>query len=64
MRMCRTRVKTQQGIVANEYSQETETVAVEDYLAGELISPIKHEYLGLLYAMAVRGSCTIASQLT
>jgi Uma2 family endonuclease len=28
-------------------------VSVEDYLAGELISPIKHEYLGgVLYAMA------------
>ena len=28
-------------------------IAVEDYLAGELISPIKHEYLGgVVYAMA------------
>jgi Uma2 family endonuclease len=28
-------------------------IAVEDYLAGELVSPIKHEYLGgVLYAMA------------
>jgi Uma2 family endonuclease len=28
-------------------------VSVEDYLAGELVSPIKHEYLGgVIYAMA------------
>ena len=28
-------------------------ISVEDYLAGELISPIKHEYLGgFVYAMA------------
>ncbi|MBL8794191.1 MAG: Uma2 family endonuclease [Planctomycetia bacterium] len=28
-------------------------IAVEDYLAGELVSPIKHEYLGgVVYAMA------------
>jgi len=28
-------------------------VSIEDYLAGELISPIKHEYLGgVIYAMA------------
>ena len=28
-------------------------VSVEDYLAGELVSPIKHEYLGgVVYAMA------------
>src|SRR5256884_7063865 len=28
-------------------------VSVEDYLAGELISPVKHEYLGgVVYAMA------------
>ena len=28
-------------------------IAVEEYLAGELISPIKHEYLGgVVYAMA------------
>lgn len=28
-------------------------ISVEDYLAGELISPIKHEYLGgVIYAMA------------
>src|ERR1700733_216240 len=28
-------------------------VSVEDYLAGELISPVKHEYLGgMVYAMA------------
>jgi Uma2 family endonuclease len=28
-------------------------VAIEDYLAGELVSPIKHEYLGgVVYAMA------------
>lgn len=28
-------------------------VSIEDYLAGELVSPIKHEYLGgLVYAMA------------
>src|SRR5690349_14374660 len=30
-----------------------ELVSVEDYLEGELISPIKHEYLGgVVYAMA------------
>lgn len=28
-------------------------VSVEDYLAGELVSPVKHEYLGgMVYAMA------------
>ena len=28
-------------------------ISVEDYLEGELISPIKHEYLGgVVYAMA------------
>src|SRR5436190_9458766 len=28
-------------------------VSVEDYLAGELVSPVKHEYLGgVVYAMA------------
>jgi len=28
-------------------------VSVDDYLSGELISPIKHEYLGgVIYAMA------------
>src|SRR5438094_6885 len=28
-------------------------VPVEDYLAGELVSPVKHEYLGgVIYAMA------------
>src|SRR5438105_11609511 len=28
-------------------------ISVEDYLAGELVSPIKHEYLGgFVYAMA------------
>src|SRR5713226_8672303 len=28
-------------------------ISVEDYLAGELVSPIKHEYLGgVVYAMA------------
>jgi hypothetical protein len=28
-------------------------ISVEDYLAGELVSPINHEYLGgLVYAMA------------
>ena len=28
-------------------------IAVEDYLAGERISPVKHEYLaGVVYAMA------------
>lgn len=28
-------------------------VSVEDYLAAELVSPIKHEYLGgVLYALA------------
>ena len=36
-------------------------VSVEDYLKGELISPVKHEYLGgVVYAMAgLRGICTI-----
>ena len=28
-------------------------VSVDDYLAGELVSPVKHEYLaGVVYAMA------------
>ncbi len=28
-------------------------ISVEDYLAGELVSPVKHEYLGgVVYAMA------------
>ena len=28
-------------------------ISVEDYLAGELVSPIKHEFLGgVVYAMA------------
>ena len=34
-------------------AKKIERVAVQDYLAGELISPIKHEYLGgVVYAMA------------
>jgi len=34
-------------------SKKLELVSVEDYLAAELISPIKHEYLGgVVYAMA------------
>ena len=33
--------------------RKLELVSVEDYLAGELESPIKHEYLGgYIYAMA------------
>jgi Uma2 family endonuclease len=34
-------------------AKKLELLSVEDYLAGELISPIKHEYLaGIVYAMA------------
>jgi Uma2 family endonuclease len=34
-------------------AQKLALIAVEDYLAGELVSPIKHEYLGgFVYAMA------------
>src|SRR5580704_12562062 len=34
-------------------ARKLHVVTVEDYLAGELISPIKHEYLGgVIYAMA------------
>jgi Uma2 family endonuclease len=34
-------------------AKKLDLVTVDDYLAGELISPIKHEYLGgILYAMA------------
>jgi len=34
-------------------AQKLDLISVEDYLAGELISPIKHEYLGgFVYAMA------------
>jgi Uma2 family endonuclease len=34
-------------------AEKLNLVSVEDYLAGELISPIKHEYLGgVVYAMA------------
>ena len=34
-------------------AQKLNLVSVEDYLAGELVSPIKHEYLGgFVYAMA------------
>jgi hypothetical protein len=34
-------------------AQKLNLVSVEDYLAGELRSPIKHEYLGgVVYAMA------------
>lgn len=33
--------------------ERTNPVSVEDYLAGELVSTVKHEYLGgLVYAMA------------
>lgn len=33
--------------------KQLNTVSVEDYLAGELVSPVKHEYLGgFVYAMA------------
>src|SRR5439155_3181988 len=34
-------------------AKKLELIPVEDYLAGELVSPIKHEYLGgVVYAMA------------
>jgi Uma2 family endonuclease len=34
-------------------AQKLNLISVEDYLAGELVSPIKHEYLGgFVYAMA------------
>lgn len=34
-------------------AQKLNLISVEDYLAGELVSPVKHEYLGgLAYAMA------------
>lgn len=34
-------------------AQKLNLISVEDYLAGELVSPIKHEYLGgIVYAMA------------
>src|SRR5207237_6192599 len=34
-------------------AKKLKLVSVEDYFAGELISPIKHEYLGgVVYAMA------------
>lgn len=34
-------------------AKKLEPVSVEDYLAGELVSPVKHEYLGgIVYAMA------------
>jgi Uma2 family endonuclease len=34
-------------------AQKLNLISVEDYLAGELVSPIKHEYLGgVVYAMA------------
>src|SRR5262249_6108241 len=34
-------------------AKKLDLVSVEDYLAGELISPIKHEYVGgVVYAMA------------
>src|SRR5947209_16162608 len=34
-------------------AKKLELISVEDYLAGELVSPIKHEYLGgVVYAMA------------
>src|SRR5688500_9697909 len=34
-------------------AKKLDPITIEDYLAGELISPIKHEYLGgVVYAMA------------
>src|SRR5688500_7950536 len=34
-------------------AEKLDLISVEDYLAGELVSPIKHEYLaGVVYAMA------------
>src|SRR5262245_19942753 len=34
-------------------AKQLNLVSVEDYLAGELVSPVKHEYLGgVVYAMA------------
>src|SRR5438045_4152677 len=34
-------------------AEKLNLVSVEDYLAGELVSPVKHEYLGgVVYAMA------------
>ena len=41
-------------------------ISVEDYLAGELVSPAKHEYLGgIVYARGpVRGTCTTSSRAT
>src|SRR5947208_3423481 len=34
-------------------AKKLELISVEDYLAGELVSPVKHEYLGgVVYAMA------------
>lgn len=40
-------------IGAMSAAKKLNPISVEDYLAGELISPIKHEYLGgVVYAMA------------
>src|SRR5438477_10931524 len=41
-------------------------ISVEDYLAGELISPVKHEYIaGVVYAMAgARNSHTLIASNT
>jgi Uma2 family endonuclease len=37
-------------------AQKLNLISVEDYLAGELVSPVKHEYLGgIVYAMAGAG---------
>src|SRR4051794_33050125 len=34
-------------------AKKLSTISVEEYLAGELISPVKHEYIGgVVYAMA------------
>src|SRR5438874_9406984 len=34
-------------------AKKLELISVEDYLAGELVSPVKHEYVGgVVYAMA------------
>jgi hypothetical protein len=34
-------------------AQKLNLISIEDYLAGELVSPVKHEYLGgVVHAMA------------
>jgi len=40
--------------------KKLDLISVDDYLAGELVSPVKHEYLGgVVYAMAgaLRRNC-------